>query len=91
VIILTRLNGPSFALNTDLIERAEETPDTVITLVDGKHYVVAESLGEVLTAVQHERAAVLALSASGLETLETSVAEDPPRTTSDVIPLRRNV
>ena len=35
MILLTRLNGPPFALNADLIERAEATPDTVITLVDG--------------------------------------------------------
>ena len=36
MIVLTRLNGHAFALNPDLIERAESTPDTVITLVDGK-------------------------------------------------------
>jgi len=39
MIVLTRLNGPSFALNPDLIERIESTPDTVITLVDGAQYV----------------------------------------------------
>ena len=33
----------SFALNSDLIERVDSTPDTVITLVDGTKYVVAES------------------------------------------------
>ena len=36
MIIVTRLNGPPFALNPDLIERADATPDTVLTLVDGK-------------------------------------------------------
>ena len=35
MILLTRLNGPVFALNPDLVERADSTPDTVITLVDG--------------------------------------------------------
>ena len=35
MIIVTRLNGPPFALNPDLIERADATPDTVLTLEDG--------------------------------------------------------
>ncbi|MDQ1717392.1 MAG: Flagellar and Swarming motility protein, partial [Pseudonocardiales bacterium] len=33
LIILRRLSGPQFALNPDLIERAEATPDTVVTMV----------------------------------------------------------
>ena len=48
MILLTRLGGPVFALNPDLVERADCTPDTVITLVDGKKYIVAESLPEYL-------------------------------------------
>jgi len=44
MIVLTRLNGPSFALNPDLIERVDANPDTVVTLVGGIKYVVAESL-----------------------------------------------
>ena len=38
MIQLTRLNSQTFALNTDLIERIEETPDTVLTLIDGTRY-----------------------------------------------------
>lgn len=60
VIMLTRLNGSPFALNPDLIERVERTPDTVITLVDGKHYVVEEGLEQVIDLVTHSRAVVLA-------------------------------
>ena len=41
VILVTRLNGAVFALNPDLVERADCTPDTVITLVDGTKYVIA--------------------------------------------------
>ena len=44
VITLTRLSGSVFALNSDLIERVDSTPDTVITLVDGTKYVVREDL-----------------------------------------------
>ena len=43
MITLTRLSGTVFALNSDLIERIDATPDTVITLVDGKKYVVTET------------------------------------------------
>jgi flagellar protein FlbD len=60
VILLTRLNGPVFALNPDLIERADCTPDTVITLVDGTKYVVSEPLTEIVRLVRHFRASVVA-------------------------------
>jgi flagellar protein FlbD len=60
VILLTRLNGPVFALNPDLVERADSTPDTVITLVDGTKYVVAESLAELVALIRQYRAGVVA-------------------------------
>ena len=60
MILLTRLNGPVFALNPDLLERADCTPDTVITLVDGTKYVVAESLPELVALIRQYRACVVA-------------------------------
>jgi flagellar protein FlbD len=60
VILLTRLGGPVFALNPDLVERADCTPDTVITLVDGKKYIVAESLPEVISLIRQFRATIVA-------------------------------
>jgi flagellar protein FlbD len=60
VILLTRLNGPVFALNPDLIERADCTPDTVITLVDGTKYIVSEPLTEIVRLIRHFRASVVA-------------------------------
>jgi flagellar protein FlbD len=60
VIILTRLNGRELAVNPDLIERAESTPDTVVTLSDGTKLLVAESLLELVTRVRHWRATVAA-------------------------------
>ena len=62
MITLTRLNGPPLALNCDLIERAEATPDTVLTLVDGTKYVVRESVEEVVERVREFRASVIALA-----------------------------
>ncbi len=62
MIVVTRLNGAPVALNCDLIERAEATPDTVITLLDGTKYVVEEDLNEVIQRIQSFRASVIALA-----------------------------
>ncbi len=59
MIQLTRLNDERFALNTDLIERVEETPDTVLTLIDGTKYVVSEPIDEVIDRVIEFRARVV--------------------------------
>ena len=61
VIILTRLgNGLPVAINPDLIERAEPTPDTVVTLIDGHKLVVEESLGDVVQMIREWRASIAA-------------------------------
>lgn len=62
MIAVTRRNGTCFALNPDLVERVEATPDTVITLVGGARYVVVETVDEVIRAVREFRASVLAAS-----------------------------
>lgn len=62
MITLTRLTGVRFALNPDLIERVDRTPDTVVTLVDGTKYLVQETLDEVALAVIEYRAQILALA-----------------------------
>ena len=62
---LTRLSGPVFALNPDLIERAESTPDTVVTLVNGSKYVIRESLDELIALVRDYRAGVVVAAQSG--------------------------
>jgi flagellar protein FlbD len=43
MIKLTALNNVEFYLNPDLMEKLEVTPDTVITLITGKKFVVKES------------------------------------------------
>ena len=43
-----------------MIERAEPTPDTVITMVDGHKILVSESIDEVVAAVRAWRASVAA-------------------------------
>lgn len=59
MITVTRRNGTTFALNPDLIERVEATPDTVITLVSGTKYVVSEPVQQIVDEVCSFRAAVL--------------------------------
>ena len=62
MILLSRLGGPAFALNPDLIERAETTPDTVVTLVGGNKYVIRESLSELIELIVRNRAEVIAMA-----------------------------
>lgn len=77
MILLTRLNGAEFALNPDLVERAECTPDTVVTLVDGTKYVVQESVAELAARVRAYRAAVLAEAHALESTLDLAPAAVP--------------
>lgn len=45
---LTRFDGTRFVLNSDLVEMMEQTPDTVITLTNGHHLVVRESVENIM-------------------------------------------
>ncbi len=71
MITLTRLNGASFALNDQMVERVEANPDTVVVLTDGKKFIVAESVDEVVEQIRQARADV-ALRSSMIE-----VVDDP--------------
>jgi flagellar protein FlbD len=62
MIIVTRLHGASVAVNCDLIERVESSPETVVTLVDGNRYVVRESVAEIVDKVRAFRASVVLLA-----------------------------
>jgi flagellar protein FlbD len=77
MILLTRLSGSVFALNADLIERVDATPDTVVTLVDGKKYVVTEGLHEIVAAVRRHRGEIIALSSSITVDPDGEVAAPP--------------
>ena len=48
MISLTRLNKKPFVVNAELIKMIEETPDTLITLVNGDHFMVREPMQEVV-------------------------------------------
>ncbi|HZK42826.1 MAG TPA: flagellar FlbD family protein [Syntrophomonadaceae bacterium] len=55
MIYVTRLNGEKIAVNVDLIEIMEETPDTIVTLTTGKKFVVKEAVGEIIKAITRYR------------------------------------
>lgn len=59
MILVHRLRGNAVWLNPDLIESIEQTPDTVITLVDGRRAVVADDIDEILDRITEFRAAVI--------------------------------
>ncbi|MFS0713224.1 flagellar FlbD family protein [Microbacterium sp. 2P01SA-2] len=60
MIVLTRLNRHRFAVNPDLVERIQASPDTTLTLVDGATFVVAETMDAVIQSIVEFRARVLA-------------------------------
>jgi flagellar protein FlbD len=60
MIRVTRLGGQRFTVNPDLIKLTEETPDTVITLIDGSKFIVSETEAEVLAEIQEYRASIIA-------------------------------
>lgn len=65
VIVLTRLNRTRFAVNPDLIERIQVTPDTTLVMVDGATFVVTEAMDAVIDAVVAFRARVLSAALHG--------------------------
>ena len=100
MILLRRLGGPLFTLNPDLIERAEATPDTVVTLIGGNKYVICESLDELVELIRDYRARIIAAAEAMM--LESNLTSDHQQSHSTrmrvlsaaspgtpVVPLRR--
>lgn len=51
MIQVTKLNGKDYFLNSEWIESLESTPDTVVTLRDGKKMIVTESPEEIVEKI----------------------------------------
>ncbi len=51
MISVTSFSGESKYINCDMIERIEETPDTLITLNNAHNLVVKESAAEVVDRI----------------------------------------
>ena len=82
MIVLRRLGGELIALNPDLIERVETTPDTVVTLVDDKKFLIEEALDDVLRLITDYRAYIIARS----RTLSVSDYDPGGRPVLHVVP-----
>lgn len=48
MITVSRLNGKPLVVNAELIRSVEENPDTTITLINGDHILVRESMEEIV-------------------------------------------
>lgn len=51
MIKVTRINNSEIIINSDLIEFIESSPDTIISLVDGKKIIVKDTPDEVIQKV----------------------------------------
>lgn len=59
MILVHRLRGEPLYVNADLIESVEATPDTVLTLVDGRRLIVEEPPETVIERFTTFRASLL--------------------------------
>lgn len=66
MIKLTRLNHSEFYLNPDLIKAIEQTPDTIITLVNDDHILVREQTEEIIDRIVDFRVRIIRLSKQNL-------------------------
>ena len=48
MIRLTKLNGREFILNAEQIKTLEETPDTIVTLLNGEQMMIRVKAAEVV-------------------------------------------
>ena len=56
MITVTRLNGKMVVVNAELIKFIESTPDTLITLTSGEHFMVKEEVDDIVErAIEYAR------------------------------------
>ncbi|MCU1670168.1 MAG: hypothetical protein JWP40_3095 [Blastococcus sp.] len=79
MIAVTCRNGEHFFVDPASIERVETDSDTVIHLVDGRKYVVAETFDEFLLRIRDHRATEL-LARQKLYGGVAEIAEQRPTT-----------
>ncbi len=94
VIVVTRLNGGQFGVNPDLIQRIDSAPDTILTLIDGTKFIVAEPIADVIALVHEYRATILARARVLADEIELVEADEPSdddhddRPIAPAVPLR---
>ena len=59
MIILTKLNGETTVINSRQIEHIDVIPESKITMMNGKYYIVKESIEEIIEKeIQFNRAII---------------------------------
>jgi len=80
MIQLTRLNNNPLTVNSDLIKFVEQSPDTVITLLNGEKIIVRENADTVLQRiVQFRRTVLEGIYPAGGFFISGPVTADHPR------------
>ncbi|WP_234119852.1 flagellar FlbD family protein [Clostridium hydrogenum] len=59
MVKLIGMNGKEVFLNDSQIEKIEEVPETVITLMNGNKYIVEESVDEVISKIVEFKRSIL--------------------------------
>lgn len=62
MIVVSKLSKEKFAVNPDLIQRIDSSPDTILTLVDGTKYIVAQSMAEIIDLMNDHRVMIISRS-----------------------------
>ena len=75
MIAVTRLDGAPMLLNADVVEWVEQTPDTVIGLLNGERFLVRESPDEIVQRIVAFKRSVLAGPAVRTEGLPFEASE----------------
>ena len=68
MIHVTRLNHSGIALNSDLIQEIEATPDTVITLTTGHKITVVETVDDIVQRMREWRRSICQPDPAALST-----------------------
>ncbi len=61
MIKVTRINNSEIIINSDLIEFVESSPDTIISLTDGKKIIVKETPDDIIQKVAKFRRLTLGI------------------------------
>jgi flagellar protein FlbD len=71
MVVVTRMDGSHLILNAVMIETVESTPDTVVTMVSGRKFVIKEPAADLVerATVYYRRVGLIGISrAAGSET-----------------------
>jgi flagellar protein FlbD len=60
MIAVTRLDGASMLLNAEVVEWIEQTPDTLVGLLNGERFLVRESPDELVRRIVAFKRSVMA-------------------------------